>query len=163
MSFIDNEEKVEVCLVTMPYSDLPLPSLALGLLQSVLEQEGIKTRSIYGNLEFCEKIGYEKYYDHHDGSARNPPEEWTFLSTVFPERNSDESDCLKALYIQSKNYRKVSQEKFEADIRSVREAAAQWIHEFAEQILSLSPRVVACSSSLFQKCPRWPCLEQSSS
>ncbi len=153
MSLVKNKESFEVCLVTMPYSDLPIPSLALGLLQSVLEKEGIKTKSIYGNLEFCEKIGYEKYFNHHDGSARNPIEEWTFLPTVFPERNSDESDCLKALYIQSKNYRKVSQEQFEKEIREVREAAQKWIRECAEQILSLSPRVVGCSSSLFQKMP----------
>ncbi len=153
MSVIEYKQEIEVCLVTMPYYNPQLPSLALGLLQSALEKEGIKTRSIYGNLEFCEKIGYEKYNAHHNGSARLPFEEWTFLPAVFPEGNYDEDAFLKNIYGQTNYWNNIDIVAFKKEIKSVRNTATQWVRELAEKILSVSPSVVACSSSFFQKIP----------
>src|SRR5689334_25246601 len=86
-------ERVDVCLVNMPYASLNRPSLALGLLKAVLEREGIATRVLYPNLTFAETIGLRLY---HLCSSQLPKDflvgEWTFAEAAFRDatRASDE-------------------------------------------------------------------------
>ena len=88
---------VDVCLVCMPYCDPEKPSLALGLLQAVLADGGIETRSIYANLLFCEEIGVELYARNHHQDPRLPLAEWSFAATAFPEFQPDEEQFVSQI------------------------------------------------------------------
>lgn len=50
-----------VLLINMPFASLDLPSLALGLFKSRLEEEGIPCRVVDLNLRFAEIVGWDAY------------------------------------------------------------------------------------------------------
>ena len=50
-----------VCLVCMPFAAVQRPALALGLLQALLEEDGIPCRSLYPNLEWARRLGPDRY------------------------------------------------------------------------------------------------------
>lgn len=143
----------DVCLVSMPYCDPEKPSLALGLLQSVLLQGGIETRSIYANLMFCEELGPNLYIKSHPGNPFVPIAEWTFASAAFPEFQTDDNVFINELYNKFGWATKQSLDEYREEMLSVRRKAERFTTFLAKQILSLSPRIVGCSSSLSQRVP----------
>ncbi|MGO7719088.1 hypothetical protein, partial [Rhizobium johnstonii] len=58
-------------LVNMPMSAVERPSLALGLLKSVLTQAGMKSKTAYANICFLEYAGLADY----SALETSPPEE----------------------------------------------------------------------------------------
>ncbi len=143
----------EVCLVSMPYHNPHLPSLALGLLQAALMAEGIETRSVYANLLFNEQLGHPLYNRHHVPDPRLPLAEWSFSPLAFPGFDADEGRFIKATYPLLGRIRRQTIEAYREELRFVRRQAEVFISDLAEKILSLSPRIVGCTSSLAQKVP----------
>ncbi|MBR1553676.1 MAG: RiPP maturation radical SAM C-methyltransferase [Schwartzia sp.] len=58
---LDNNEKVDVLLVTMPFCDEYMPCITLALFKAILAQAGIKSRVQHEFLYFADRIGTEKY------------------------------------------------------------------------------------------------------
>ncbi|OPY63507.1 MAG: Radical SAM superfamily protein [Pelotomaculum sp. PtaU1.Bin065] len=143
----------DVCLVCMPYCDPELPSLALGLLQAVLMEGGIEARSIYANLLFCEELGVALYERNHPGDSHLPLAEWSFAATAFPEFQPDENHFVGEIHARIGGLRKQSLEECRAELRFIRLQAERFTTRLAAQILKLSPRIVGCTSSLFQRVP----------
>lgn len=146
-------DTTDVCLVSMPYSNPQIPSLALGLLQATLVNEGIDARSIYANLIFNEQLGMERYQKNHYADPLIPVAEWSFTSSAFTEFEPDDDLFLKNIY---KLIVKISNQEFEGfrnEMYSVRKEAEKFITKLANQILKMSPKIVACSSSLSQRVP----------
>jgi ribosomal peptide maturation radical SAM protein 1 len=56
-------EASRVLLVQMPWANLSLPSLATGLLKSILERDGLSCDALYGNLLGVDLLGGFKTYD----------------------------------------------------------------------------------------------------
>ncbi len=50
-----------VLLVNMPFADVEIPSIALGLFKAQFDQEGIPCNVLYLNILFAEMIGLENY------------------------------------------------------------------------------------------------------
>jgi ribosomal peptide maturation radical SAM protein 1 len=70
----------QVCLVCMPFAAIERPSLALGLLQALLEEAGISCRSLYPNLEWARRVGPDRcgFWEDTFGDL-------VFSSAAFPE------------------------------------------------------------------------------
>ncbi len=143
----------EVCLVSMPYHNPHLPSLALGLLQAALTAGGIGTRSIYANLLFIEQLGLPLYNRHHPPDPRLPLAEWSFSPIVFPDFCADEERFAGSTYPALGKIRCQTPEAYREELGLMRREAEGFIDELAEKILGLSPRIVGCTSSLAQKVP----------
>lgn len=143
----------DVCLVCMPYSDPERPSLALGLLQAVLIEGGIETRSIYANLIFCEELGVELYERSHPQDPRLLIAEWSFATTAFPEFQPDENRFVSDIHARLGKVRQQSLEECREELRLIRLKAERFTTRLAKQILKLSPHIVGCTSSLSQRVP----------
>jgi len=149
-------ERVDVCLVNMPYAALNRPSLALGLLQAILEREGIVARAVYPNLWFAEEVGLHLY---HLASSSFPKEllagEWTFAAAAFPEAVRDNEEYLRRIagaYEQIGGYHRRPSDaiRLQKDLRKLRQAASEFLDRAARQVLATGARVVGCTSTFEQ-------------
>jgi len=142
----------DVCFVSMPYVEIQRPSLALSLLQSILERDGISSRVIHASLWFAEKIGAVDY----NSTVNSPPTflcgEWTFAAAAFPQRPDHDEEYLRLLgealrdpFVDSPD----PEQKVER-LRRVREAATEFIDETAHRVLAVGARVVGCTSTFEQ-------------
>jgi len=143
----------DMCLVSMPYFNPHLPSLALGLLQAGLIAGGFETRSIYANLLFIEQLGFPLYNRHHLPDPRLPLAEWSFSPIAFPGFHDNEERFIGATYPLLGKSRRQTPEAYREELRFVRRQAEVFINDLAEKILGLSPRIVGCTSSLAQRVP----------
>lgn len=147
-------EPKDVILVNMPYCDIDLPSLALGLLQSVLLREQIPTKTLYANLLFSEIVGCERYKrttGRHFGGQ--PIHAWSFSGSAFPDFAIDENQFVEKV----ENWAKQLKDEEPIDLREemlyLRRAAEAFTDILAQEIVRMSPRIVGCSSSLNQRVP----------
>ena len=147
------DAQTEVCLVCMPYCNPQIPSLALGLLQSTLIEGGIQAKSIYANLLFGEQIGLDAYDQSHHADPRVMIAEWSFASVAFPDFKPDESKFISDIYRLIGRQIQKSKIELKQMLDLVRSEAEQFTEDLAEQILKMSPKIVACSSSLSQRVP----------
>ncbi len=72
-----------VCLVCMPFAAIERPSLALGLLQALLEEAGVPCRSLYPNLEWARRVDPDRYGFWEDTFG-----DLVFAAAAFPERRT---------------------------------------------------------------------------
>ncbi len=78
---------MDCCLVSMPYMPIERPSLALGILQAVLQHGGIAVATLHANIQWCEEIGLLRYdFAQRAGKMFG---EWTFAQAAFPDFNPD--------------------------------------------------------------------------
>lgn len=141
---------MDVCLVNMPYSRVELSSIALGLLQSVLERDGLRARSVYANLLFADEIGLQMY----DAVSRSRPRlavaDWTFSHIAFPDFEPDEEAFFDLVVTLHSLYRPTERRRFAAMLRKVRDAATGFVDRLATLILRDNPRMVGCTSTFCQ-------------
>lgn len=136
---------MDCCFVNMPYAAVERPSLALGLLQSILERNGVSAGTVHANILFCEQIGMDLYE-----FAATPEDllgDWTFAQAAFPDF---QPDC--------KNY--LEQVRWEMTRRGFKpkglvETLLQWrrmatvfIDNLARQIIAHNASIVGCSCTL---------------
>ncbi|HEY9062237.1 MAG TPA: RiPP maturation radical SAM C-methyltransferase [Pseudobacteroides sp.] len=146
----------DVCFVNMPYASLPRPSIALGLLKSILEDADIGCRIVYANLQFVTSIGMDRY----NLCAEMLPSElyfsdWTFSKTVFPNFETDEETYLEKViavlpYPILNSYFKRNKDEIKQYLKDIREKASEFVDNLAKNILENSPKIVACTSTFFQ-------------
>lgn len=53
--------ELDVMLVSMPFAQLPMPSIALALLKSTLAVRGVRAKVVHFTLDFGERIGVQLY------------------------------------------------------------------------------------------------------
>jgi magnesium-protoporphyrin IX monomethyl ester (oxidative) cyclase len=155
----DEDGRIEVCLVHMPYSDLEWPGLGLPLLASYLRQRQISTRVFYGSLDFAGAIGLDLF----NAISAAPPDsllgEWTFASAAFPDDAGVEDPYQDWLATQLPvdqrfaNLRRLYGEDGGLSVlRAVREATPAFTNALARQVLALEPGIVGCTSMFQQHC-----------
>jgi ribosomal peptide maturation radical SAM protein 1 len=139
---------MDCCLVSMPYAPVERPSLALGLLQSILESNGISVVTSYANILWCEKIGILRY--EFAEKAQRIFGEWTFAQAAFPEFRPDNRRYFAELFSEHA-CRSLGIES--SDLSTVlagwRKAAVEFIDDIARQIVDKGPLVVGCSSTFY--------------
>ena len=153
-SWAADQGSFEVCLVNMPYVAVTRPSIALGLLQQILNDKGISTTVAYANLWFTEKVGIPLY---HTCSHQSPPElqagEWTFAKAAFPDSERNDSEYLdtvrNARQVKGKNH-KADGNNITNDLLALREHATEFVDETAHRVLNTGARIVGCTSTFEQ-------------
>jgi magnesium-protoporphyrin IX monomethyl ester (oxidative) cyclase len=145
---------VDVLLVTMPYSNIHRPSIALGLLKASLQGTGITCGVEYANLRFAELVGLDvtglMYFTRTDSLIG----EWTFAGAAFPEHPTTAEDILgKAALHQTPNLPStaVRDRDFAGTFEHVRSLAPRFVDETAERVLARRPRLVGCTSTFEQQ------------
>ncbi len=151
----------DVCIVSMPYDLLHMPSLGIGQLVAAAKGRGIDAGAVYAKFWFAEKIGLKNY--NIICRLLNPASllaEWTFSKAAFPNFHASDDEYL-AMAVSSyhedsfiDNFMKQYSEY--ADIAEllveIRKKAGDFINEAAEKILDMSPYIVGCSSMFQQHC-----------
>ncbi|MDR1964617.1 MAG: RiPP maturation radical SAM C-methyltransferase [Planctomycetaceae bacterium] len=131
----------------MPFANAKCPSLALGILHALLQQNRIPVRSAYGNLHFL-----EQYSEKVGGLSRLIQYLFLFGETLchhafFPEKPTIQNVAFKLslTYKESPDLQKAFEQ--------VQVYADEFITEYASEIVAISPAVVGCTSLLLQHLP----------
>ena len=146
--------ELDVCLVSMPYTDIERPSLAIGLLTAILRREGISARGVYPCIAFAESVGAVDYYRIAKLPLESMVCDWTFAPSVFPELASRADDAFLhratcPRHIDPEVWPEVGADLLRA-VRAVREVTAAFVDRVAREVLALQPRIVGCTS-VFQQ------------
>ncbi len=144
---------VDICLITMPYAEIKLPSMALGLLQAVLERDGFTVRTIYANMHFAEQIGLLNYHTLSLYPPRHGVAEWTFAHIAFPDFHPEHDDYFDRVRGKHRIYREVSRQRFVDRLRSVRVDADSLVEQTVQRVMALNPTIVGCSTTFCQHVP----------
>ncbi|MCP4130912.1 MAG: RiPP maturation radical SAM protein 1 [bacterium] len=143
---------MDVCLVNLPYFTVCRPTLGLSLLNTILNNAAIKSSILYANIRFAEEIGLDRYnlcaYDGRHFFVGD----WTFANAVFEEEFCDNSYYLdRIIDVLSPSMKNLKeQENIKEYIDDIRVAAKSFINKLAEEIVSISPKIVGSSSLTFQ-------------
>jgi ribosomal peptide maturation radical SAM protein 1 len=151
----EQDTSYDVVLVDMPYSDIYRPSLSLGLIQSHLEKCGIRTKVVYGKIDFAERIGLWAYSLVSTLNGEFYLSDWTFNRTVFPGGvNGDEYYLRKIASILSPYITRSSGPgsivTVAKNLRGLQDAADSFVEELSGKILAMRPRIVGCTSMFYQ-------------
>lgn len=148
-----------MCLAQMPYAALERPSIALGILKSLLNEADISSTTIYPSLWFAEEIGLDSYWGIVVGSGEDLIGEWTFSGAAFPEFQPDHEhylsfaqELLKHTYGYSFLKKRVGRQRIVDHLWEIRNKAEVFVDQVARKVLRKEPRVVACTSSFQQHC-----------
>lgn len=130
-----------IVLVQMPYAGVEHPSLALGILQAELTRQGLESRVLYPNLQWCEELGVGPYHAISATQTEFLIGEWTFSRAVFGPFGSDEEFLGRACQRIGRDV-----------VLAAREAAEGFVDRVAREILAMGARVVGASSTFQQHC-----------
>ena len=139
-----------VTLVCMPYVSIKRPSLALGLLKACLNQAGIPAMVEYGNLEFVQRVGLDRYSVGNVGSAIHLLGEWTFSGVVFHSFAPAHEAYLDSISYTSLLRFHHSPEERRRIVWELRGQADGFIDDMARRLVAARPRIVACTSTFQQ-------------
>ena len=140
----------DVILVNMPFGRLNQPSIALGVLQAILEQAGIGVSSVYANFAFAELIGLSRYQSIDDTVTEDLLGEWIFSPAAFSGEISSEDEYLERLVAGNASLQQVDSVELKRSLQELRSLAKRFVRSTAEQILRRGPRIVGCTS-MFQQ------------
>lgn len=151
----------DVCIVSMPYDLLHMPSIGVGQLVAAAKERGIDAKAVHTKFWFAERIGIKNYnIILHLLNPASLLAEWTFSRAAFPDFHVDDNQYLD-LAVASYHERefidvtldKLTNHKniFEFLLEMRKEATA-FIHEAAARILEMKPSIVGCSSMFQQHC-----------
>ena len=131
----------------MPFVALERPSVALGTLSASLTQAGISCKSIYGNLQFAEKIGLSAYVSFDNSDITLQLGEWVFSEAAFRLPGTSAEELLRRVYgVENPRIDQLH------GLTEGRRLARAHVDEMARQILDEHPNIVGCSSVFQQQC-----------
>jgi ribosomal peptide maturation radical SAM protein 1 len=130
----------------MPHSPVERPSLAIGLLQAILKQNGISVAAMYANILWCERTGMAVY--RIAKHVENQFGEWIFSPAAFPGFQPDSDSYLRLIFkkpvLASLG---IKREQLPALLSRVRHEATDFIDATARGIVAQAPSIVGCSST----------------
>jgi magnesium-protoporphyrin IX monomethyl ester (oxidative) cyclase len=140
---------MDICLVNMPYAPVRVPSIALGILQAILEKDGFSVSSLYPNIRFASEIGVGEYSRlWMILRSENAIAEWTFAHIAFPEYATNAEDFLKLLDERNSHFLDLPDPV--GRLLTVREKASLFVDQLAEGVLASKPKILGCTSTFFQ-------------
>ncbi|MEW6991231.1 RiPP maturation radical SAM C-methyltransferase [Colwelliaceae bacterium 6441] len=134
----------DVCLISMPYSSLTTPSLALGLIETYIAKHSHKVTTIYGNIIFANKIGLMEYNLIDSSSYEYLLGEWTFSRAAFPDKETDDEGFF--------NLFSDITDEIKQKLLNVRIQAEQFIEDIAQDLLTKNIKIIGCTSTFQQNC-----------
>jgi ribosomal peptide maturation radical SAM protein 1 len=161
---IERPAAPDICLVSMPYVSVTMPSMALGLLKGILAAQDIDARVVQANLWFAEAVGLRRYQLF---IGQIPmvfyAGEWTFAGAAFPDdprRDEKDAEFISQIHRvyeleepkadRNPAARRGRADAMVADLWAMRSAATQFVDDAARRILATGARVVGCTSTFEQ-------------
>jgi len=149
----------EVVLVSMPFTILSAPSIALGLLKSALTRVGVTSRSLHFHLRFAELIGQDAYtlieeITHPEHLAR----EWIFSESLFRHSKNRDLDGYVREVLSVKTvddperpiFSEACLSELVPAILKARARVEDFLDQCLETVLALRPRIVGFTSMFEQ-------------
>lgn len=139
----------EICLVNMPLSSIVRPSLALGLLKSILERDGISTKVAYANLWYVEFVGAQYQPMMMMPRTEECLVDWLFAPAAFPEHTPPVEPFLDMLFT---NHPDLLEEEDDPRGRllDLRARTPEFVDWTARRLLADRPKIVGCTSTFQQ-------------
>lgn len=152
-----NSRRCDIVLAVLPWAPTDTPSIQLGLLKSVLDREGLSSRTAHLNVEFytflknkpiCTAI--EKVTQYHEGLKEiSPISKWLFaVPPLFSDQNTIENHFNSLKEDLAEN----EKESFKL-ILSIRQLVPDFFQQCIDDILSFQPKVVGFSCTFDQRTP----------
>lgn len=143
------DQKIDTLFVSMPFGPLTTPSIALGLLKSILCQQGIDSKVLYFTLEFATRIAPEAYQAIAFSPTNNLVGEWLFSQPLFegtthPQRN------VERFLARSFGSDRYNPELIE-DVRKIQGEVEQFLEDCLQEVLAYSPKIVGFTSNFQQQ------------
>lgn len=146
----------EVCLVSMPFSDILMPSMALSLLKVCLTRAGVKNVVHYEHLHFAKRLGLKNFFvvqlSHSDFLTGE-----RIFAKVAHEKLLGTDEELCSWLIEKNIYIGADPSKVNSAVREMISTIQHWqldardyIEEAATRVLAYKPKVVAFVS-MFQQ------------
>ena len=139
---------MDICLVSMPYSAVERPSIALGLLAAELRGAGIGVECRYACLDFAARIGLRAYDGVLNAQTTLFIGEWTFAAAAFPEMSAVDETYLQSCAAELAKTRITDDPR--RVLLSIRDEAVRFIDDLADEIVARHPRIVGCTSTFQQ-------------
>ena len=142
---------MDVYLVSMPYAAVERPSIALGLLTAELRGAGISVGTRYAGLDFAARIGMHAYDGVLNARTTLFIGEWTFAAAAFPEMSAVDDGYLAAIASEMAQGRAAELDEDPAALLlALRDEAARFTNDLADEIVAARPRIVGCTSTFQQ-------------
>ncbi len=139
--------------MSMPYASIERPSIALGILKSVLSVHRVSCEVRHANLTFAERAGLGAYDITEQLPAHFLAGEWTFAEAAFRNADGAVDAYLDEIMMGgpdlSVSERACPPSTLDA-LRHLRAEAPGFIDEMAADVLSRSPKLVGCTSTFQQ-------------
>ncbi|WP_439365710.1 hypothetical protein ACNJYD_06625 [Bradyrhizobium sp. DASA03005] len=145
-----------VVLVSMPFSSLSSPSLALSLFEAKLKSDGHCCTTAYFSFPFARLIGEALYQQIADGfpSTSDLVGEWIFSKAsglARPEKEREYVEKLtRKLAIMRERAETVVPDEFIESIVSARDKAVEFVEDCAERVAREDPDIIGLTS-VFQQ------------
>jgi ribosomal peptide maturation radical SAM protein 1 len=146
----------DVVFVQMPFAGVERPSLALGLFMSSLKAARVPATSLYANISFAEQIGLPLYVLIRTAIPNSLLGEWIFAESAFGKTAGvEEVPFQKNTFdIDDEYVEFVIRYRGHSDLESLlldlRRRASDFVDELSDQVFSMNPKVVACTSMFDQ-------------
>ena len=149
----------DICLISMPYASITIPSLALGLLKSILTAAGLRVKVVNGNMLFAKRIGSQKFNLFAQGlSMTLMAGEWSFSTAAFPDIARDDDSylqaCADSVGLAALGYGgEDGPRRLKRDLLALRQQAELFTVELAQRVVSTGAKIVGCTSTFEQHTP----------
>lgn len=141
---------MDIVFVNMPIAEIQRPSIALGLLQSILGKAGMDVHVAYANLWFAEYIGLDSYLQVQNSRTQDVLGDWLFAEAAFPGHRVDTEAYVRHLLLASRSLANQPEGDAIFALAALRDHASRFVSEAADRIVAMGPRIVGCTS-MFQQ------------
>ena len=136
----------EVVLLSPPYDFPPRPSIALSLFKSCLSKAGIQSKTLYTMFRMSELMGEDNIRALINMPPKAMCEEYIFSGLNGLENKLGLEDYITFVC----SLRDMDKQWLKGVLQEAISAARQIVEETAQEIVAISPRVLAVSSVFFQ-------------
>lgn len=135
-----------VVLVSMPWTSLTEPSLGLGILRAILDQEGIQCRILHLNIFLLEHLRSNSYYALANVYALN---DFLFSGVLDPEVSTKQQQWLRLKTDAMLTYELIDEKQYggldgvvHELLRLRQEVIPEWLNRWADQIANSNTTLI---------------------
>lgn len=144
-----NLEKTDIIFATMPFGPMTTPSIALSLLQSILQAAGMDSRVLYFTLRFADLISSNNYQFIENSSPSDLIGEWVFTDSLFDQESGsmNRAEDYIDIVVGKNKYPDVLCQ----NLPELREKTEGFLDSCLETVLAYSPKIVGFTSTFQQQ------------
>ena len=147
--WITRDERVDVALLSAPFTFPPVPSIALSIFQSSLKRSGISSKVIYASFPMIHLAGVETLYSILDYMDLSKNAEYLFAGLTDISASVPLSEFIRTF--TSPQLPEEKKEELTELLTHALKAAEEVVEATARKIVHMGARIVAASSIYSQQ------------